>query len=131
MTTWSIPECRLAQLKRPSVERDGLGGRSRDPFAQRLRSEHLGQRSVCEQIVEGVVEPLELRDHRRPLAVLNNAGCAGIAHLAARDTHRDLELPVAALERLRATGPGGSEVEAGGRVDGSVRSFAETTRDTR
>ena len=51
--------------------------------------------------------PSNMRHDRRPLAVFDDARAAEVADLRARDADRDLELPAAALERLRALRPRG------------------------
>jgi hypothetical protein len=61
--------------------------------------------------VEGLVEPVEHRDDRGPVAVLDHARAAEVAEFGARDAHGDLELAAAALEGLRALRPRLGEVE--------------------
>jgi hypothetical protein len=63
--------------------------------------------------MERVVEAVELRNHRRPLPVLDDAGVPQVADLAARNPDGDRDLQAAPLERSRATCPGGGEVEVG------------------
>ena len=55
---------------------------------------------------------LELRDHGRPLAVLDDTGCAEVSDLPPGDAHGDLDSRPAPLERFGTTGPRGGEVEA-------------------
>src|SRR5262245_43096315 len=96
----------------PRVDGDRLGCRGRDSLAQFARGEHLRLRAVGEQSTEGVFLPLELRDHRRPLAVLDDAGRAEVADLPSGDAQGDLDSRSAPLERFGAARPRGGEVEA-------------------
>ena len=68
-------------------------------------------RSVGEEVVERMVDPFELHDHRRALPLLDDTGRSEVADLAAGDAHCHLDPRVPSLERLRPVGPGGGKVE--------------------
>src|SRR5262245_29716889 len=104
--------CQVDLLRRRGVDGDRLGCRDRDSLAQLARSEHLRLRAVGEQGSESMFEPLELRDHRRPLTVLDDTGCAEVSDLPPWDADGDLDPRSAPLERFGPTGPRGGEVEA-------------------
>ena len=72
---------------RRRVQSSGLGGLGRDPLSKCLRGEHLSMRSVGEEVVERMVDPFELRDHRRALPLLDDTGRSEVADLAAGDAH--------------------------------------------
>src|SRR5262249_6245002 len=59
-----------------------------------------------------VLVSLELRDHGRPLAVLDDTGSAQASHLRPGNAHGDLDPRPASLERFGTTCPRGGEVEA-------------------
>ena len=102
---------KLGTVFRRRVQSSGLGGLGRDPLSKCLWGDHLGMRSIGEEVVERMVDPLELRDHRRALPLVNDTGRSEVAGPGCGGRALSPRSARALARTPQTGGPGGGKVE--------------------